>query len=66
MNNICDDPYFCSTFNRKVNFTCNTCIKRLSLDRDINSPFTPEEEKEILKFLDENRDFMQDLIKRGD
>ena len=28
--------------------------------------FTPEEEKEIEKFLDENRDLMDDLVKSGD
>jgi hypothetical protein len=35
-------------------------------DRDDKNPFTPEQERQIKKFLDENRDFMQDLIKRGD
>jgi hypothetical protein len=67
MNILCEDPTFCSAYNDKSKYLCNTCLKALQEEARVNTrPFTSEEEKEIQKFLDENRDFMQDLIKRGD
>ena len=51
---------FCSASKDcEVDRPCDHCLK---LDR----VFTPEQEKEIQKFLDENKDLMDDLVKLGD
>jgi hypothetical protein len=44
---------------------CSFCAKRIKVDGVRTGPFTPEQEAEIEKWLEENRDLM-DLLAKHD
>lgn len=66
---ICDDSSKCSTYNPTSTWTCSSCLKGLMQDfeENLKEPlFTPEQEKMIEEFLDENEKLFDDLVKAGD
>lgn len=42
---------------------CSFCAKRLKIDGIATGPFTPEQEREIEQWLEDNKDLMNDLAK---
>ena len=66
-NLLCEDIEKCalSNPNANANWCCTPCIRSASDDREklYGSPFTPEEIEEIEKFLDNNKELMEDLAK---
>jgi hypothetical protein len=65
MNTICEDPSQCSSHVLTSHWMCYSCIKRLS-GNERDPVFTVEQQNEIEKFLDNNKDLMDDLAKAGD
>lgn len=70
---MCKDPNCIGSGNLNSERLCDFCMEKMALKNQANfgiskTPFefTPEEKEFIQKWLDENKELMDDLVKAGD